>query len=105
MARRKSLIERDPIEVVADYRRSPLGLWQVVVTANHAEEAVLTAASVEDAFMDALDAFDDVSRKYLRPCYTIHTLEGDVAAFAALAEELGLRVPEGRGVGATIWTD
>jgi hypothetical protein len=63
-------------------------------------------ADIHEAFLRALDLFDDASRANGgRVCAAIHTLNGDQAAFAAFAEEHQLRVPAGRGMGPTIWTE
>jgi hypothetical protein len=60
-------------------------------------------ADIHETFLRALDLFDQASRAHGgQVCATIHTLNGDQAVFAALAEAHQLRVSEGRGMSATI---
>jgi len=96
----------EPLDVTADYRQTPLGTWQVDVVVNRAQFETVSGGSLEEAYGQVLDAFDRASRRHGGAmCLSVHTLDGDAAAFAALAEERGLRVPEDRGVGATFYEE
>jgi hypothetical protein len=93
------------LNVTADYTRSPLGTWHVVVTVGGRRFQEADGADIDETFLRALDLFDQASRAHGgQGCATIHTLDGAAAAFAALAEAHQLRVPEGSGMGATFWT-
>jgi hypothetical protein len=97
---------RSMLNVVADYTRSPLGTWHVEVTVGGRPFGEADGADVHEAFLKALDLFDQASHTNGgQGCATIHTLDGDPAAFAVLAEAHQLRVPEYRGMSATFWTE
>jgi hypothetical protein len=93
-----------PIKVIADYTTTPLGTWTVSIMVGGSEEGRAGGTALDEAFHQALDVFDHISRQYGgRPCMTVHRLNGSEQAFAHLAEEHQLRLPEGRGVSATLW--
>jgi hypothetical protein len=104
MGKRSNRSSGDPIKVIADYTTTPLGTWTVSISVAGSEEGRAGGAALDEAFHQALDFFDDISRQYGgRPCMTVHRLNGSEEAFAHLAEEHQLRVPGGRGVSATLW--
>jgi hypothetical protein len=105
--RARSKRRQDPdAQRTADYTRSPLGTWHVVVTVGGRRFREADGIGIHETFLKALDLFDQASCAHGgQPCGTIHTLDGDPAAFAALAEAHQLRVPEGCGMGATFWTE
>jgi hypothetical protein len=98
------------LNVTADYTRSPLGTWHLVVTVGGHQFQEVDGADIHETFMKALDLFDQASRAHGgQVCATIHARwrpgdqatrrPGDQAAFAALAEahqSAGSAVPSGR---------
>lgn len=94
------------VQVTVDYTTSPLGTWHIEVVAEGTRFASADGSSIHAVFERALELLDAVSHANdMRPCETIHTLNGDAADFAVLAEQHTLRVPAHRGVGATIWVE
>jgi hypothetical protein len=81
---------RGTAEIAADYTRTPLGTWRVTITSpagtntvdGHGELPDL----VEETVMPMVQRHTD---QIGGPCMTVHTLNGDAAAFMAAYKAAG----------------
>lgn len=77
------------VTVTADYRRTADG-WQTLLTAPQLGTRAVGGADLRAAFDAVLGASADVASRLGRTCRTVHRLDGDPDAFAALAGTEGL---------------
>lgn len=86
------LASMEPVQVTADYHRDDdTGTWTVAILVNGkqtVQEQAPTAAAALDAAMVHVGHIADHHR---RPVATMHTLDGDPAAWGRLAAKLGLQ--------------
>jgi hypothetical protein len=89
------------VDVFANYSRSPLGSWHVEVSSDEGRTLSADAGDIHAAFEAAIDLIQAVGEG--SACTTVHALDGDVRAFAELANEHGLEVPADRGASVLFW--
>jgi hypothetical protein len=75
--------------VSVDYHRSPLGAWTATLAPDGLEAVTRQARSAHDAFHDAMDLIEALSHHVDVAISTLHTLDGDPAAWATLAAREG----------------
>ena len=75
--------------VLVDYHRSPLGAWTVTLAPEGLEPVALQATSAHDALHAAMDLIEALSGYADVAISTMHTLDGDPAAWATLAAHEG----------------
>lgn len=90
----------DLVTVHADYRRTSDG-WQSLVAAPQLGTRTVRGADLRSAFAAVLAASADAATRLGRTCRTLHRVDGDPDAFAALADAEGLTT-ESDGVSATL---
>ena len=71
--------------VLVNYHRSPLGAWTATLAPDGLEPVTLQATSAHDALHDAVDLIEALSQHADVSISTMHTLDGDPAAWAMLA--------------------
>lgn len=96
------LASMEPVQVTADYHRDDDGSWTVTVLVNGARTAQETATSPAGALDAAMVHVRHIADHYRRPVATMHTLDGDPAAWGELAAKLGLQHRVG-GDSSTHW--
>jgi hypothetical protein len=75
--------------VIVDYHRSPLGAWTATLAPDGLEAITRQATSAHDAFHAAMDLIEALSYQVDVAISTMHTLDGDPAAWATLAVREG----------------
>ena len=75
--------------VLVNYHRSPLGTWTATLAPDGLEPVTLQAASAHDALHAAVDLIEMLSEHADVAISTMHTLDGDPAAWATLAAREG----------------
>ncbi|QGK69972.1 hypothetical protein GIY23_10955 [Allosaccharopolyspora coralli] len=81
--------------VTAEYTQSPLGLWQATVTVEVGESGddrlacTVTGGDAHEAVRAVRDQLDVLADELNADLATVHHLDGDPAAFAALAAREG----------------
>ena len=75
--------------LVVNYHRSPLGAWTATVAPDGLEAVKLQAASGHDAFHKAMELIGALSEHADVAISTMHTLDGDPMAWAALVAREG----------------
>ena len=90
------------IVATANYRPSALGPGYFAVLSVDGEPVAMTlhGADVHAALHTVLDSLEEIAERRRSPLLTVHRLNGDLAAFAALAQAEGITacVPGGLGV-------
>ena len=81
--------EDELLYVLVDYHRSPLGAWTAILVSDGFEPVVLQATSAHDAFHKATELIEVLSEHADVAILTMHTLDGDPAAWATLAAREG----------------
>jgi len=81
--------EDELLYVLVDYHRSPLGAWTAILVPDGLEPVVLQATSAHDAFHKATELIEVLSEHADVAISTMHTLDGDPAAWATLAAREG----------------
>jgi hypothetical protein len=79
----------DELCVIVNYRRSPLGAWTASLGPDGPAPMTRQAASAHDAFHAAMDVVEALSQYAEMAISTVHTLDGDPAAWATLAAREG----------------
>jgi hypothetical protein len=77
--------------VIVDYHRCPLGAWTATLAPDGLAPVTRQAASAHDAFHAAMDLIEALSQYADAAISTMHTLDGDPAAWATLAAREGFR--------------
>ena len=75
--------------VLVNYHRSPLGAWTATLAPDGLEPVTMQATSAHDALHDAVDLIEALSQHADVAISTMHTLDGDPAAWATLAAREG----------------
>ena len=75
--------------VLVNYHRSPLGAWTTILVPDGLEPVALQATSAHDAFHKAMELIEVLSEHADVSISTMHTLDGDPAAWATLAAREG----------------
>jgi hypothetical protein len=75
--------------VIVDYHRSALGAWTATLAPVGLEAVTRQATSAHDAFHDAMGLIEALSDYVDVAISTMHTLDGDPAAWATLAAREG----------------
>lgn len=75
----------EPLYVFVNYQRSPLGTWTAALTPGGLEPVTLQATSAHDAHHKAMDFIDALSDYADVAISTMHTIDGDPAAWTTLA--------------------
>ena len=75
--------------VLVNYHRSPLGAWTTILVPDGLEPVALQATSAHDAFHKAMELIEVLSEHADVAISTMHTLDGDPAAWATLAAREG----------------
>ena len=75
--------------MLVDYHRSPLGAWTAILVPDGLEPVALQATSAHDAFHKATELIEVLSEHADVAISTMHTLDGDPAAWATLAAREG----------------
>ena len=81
--------EDELLYVLVDYHRSPLGAWTAILVPDGLEPVALQATSAHDAFHKATELIEVLSEHADVAILTMHTLDGDPAAWATLAAREG----------------
>jgi hypothetical protein len=80
----------EPLAVVADYRLSPFGPGCfAAITVEDKPARTVHAADEHEALHRVMDEVAVIADQHRRALLTIHTLDGDPAAFAELAQAQG----------------
>ena len=75
--------------VLVNYHRSPLGAWTATLAPGGLEPVTLQATSAHNALHAAMDLIEALSEHADVAISTVHTLDGDPAAWATLAAREG----------------
>lgn len=75
--------------VIVDYHRSPLGAWTATLAPDGLGAVTRQATSAHNAFHDAMSLIEALSYHVDVAISTMHTLDGDPAAWATLAAREG----------------
>ena len=81
--------EDELLYVLVDYHRSPLGAWTAILVSDGFEPVALQATSAHDALHKAMELIEVLSEHADVAISTMHTLDGDAAAWAILAAREG----------------
>jgi len=94
-------------DIIADYHQSSLGTWRVGLSVDGDELEVAQAANIQEAVLAALGRIQQIVDGHGEPGSTIHTLDGDVQAFAELAaaENLGECAAQGGSAAMLTWEE
>lgn len=84
--------------VVADYRPSPLGGWAVTVDVEGVSAMGAHFLGAHEAYHGVRDLLEELVEEADCPLATVHTLDGDPAAWAMLAAREGFGDCEGAGL-------
>jgi hypothetical protein len=76
--------EDELLYLLVDYHCSPLGAWTATVAPDELEPVTLQATSAHDAFHQAMELIEVLSEHADVAISTLHTLDGDPMAWAAL---------------------
>jgi hypothetical protein len=77
--------EDELLHVLVDYHRSPVGAWTAILVPDGLEPMALQSTSAHDAFHQATELINVLSKQADVAMSTMHTLDGDPAAWATLA--------------------
>src|SRR5437868_5556471 len=73
--------EAELLYVLVNYHRSPLGAWTAILVPGGLEPVALQATSAHDAFHKAMELIEVLSEHADVAISTMHTLDGDAAAW------------------------
>ena len=77
------------LDVLVNYHRSPLGAWTATLAPDGLESVTLQATTAHDALHAAVDLIEVLSQHADVAISTMHTLDGDPAAWATRAAREG----------------